>query len=83
MYFPLHVHECLLIEPTETEPQQTLDTFAAAMQEILVEALEHPEVANTAPHTTPVGQLDEAKAAREPDLVWRGGDPGRGRCARG
>ncbi len=79
MYFPLLVPECLLIEPTETESKDTLDAFAAAMAEILVEAHEHPELVKSAPHTTPVRRLDEVRAAREPDLVWRGGDPGSAR----
>ncbi len=73
MYFPLLVPECLLIEPTETESKQTLDAFVAAMKEILAEANERPELVKSAPHTTPVRRLDEVKAAREPDLAWRGG----------
>jgi glycine dehydrogenase subunit 2 len=70
MYFPLLVPECLLIEPTETESKQTLDDFVAAMKEVLDEANRQPELVKSAPHTTPVGRLDEAQAAREPDLVW-------------
>jgi len=73
MYFPLLVPECLLIEPTETESRETLDAFVAAMKEILAEANEQPELVKSAPHTTPVRRLDEVKAAREPDLVWRSG----------
>jgi glycine dehydrogenase subunit 2 len=75
MYFPLLVAECLLIEPTETESRDTLDAFVAAMAEILAEVHAHPELVKSAPHTTPVRRLDEVRAAREPDLVWRGGDP--------
>jgi glycine dehydrogenase subunit 2 len=70
-YFPLLVPECLLIEPTETESKQTLDAFVAAMREILAEARSNPELVRKAPHTLPVKRLDDVKAAREPDLVWK------------
>jgi glycine dehydrogenase subunit 2 len=70
-YFPLLVPECLLIEPTETETKQTLDAFVAAMKEILVEARSTPQLIKTAPHTTPVRRLDDVRAARDLDLVWR------------
>jgi glycine dehydrogenase subunit 2 len=66
VYFPLLVDEALLIEPTETETKETLDRFAEILAEILREAREDPEVARTAPHTTPVRRLDEAAAARRP-----------------
>jgi glycine dehydrogenase subunit 2 len=69
-YFPLLVPECLLIEPTETESKQTLDAFVTAMVQVRTESLETPEVVKTAPHTTPVGRLDDVKAAREPRLKW-------------
>jgi len=64
-YFPLIVHEALMIEPTETESKATLDTFAAAMAQIAREAVEQPELLHQAPHTTPVSRMDEVKAARE------------------
>ena len=64
-YFPLIVHEALLIEPTETESLQTLDAFAEAMLQIADEAHNDPEILKTAPHNTPVGRLDEVKAAKE------------------
>jgi len=83
MYFPLLVPECLLIEPTETESKDTLDAFVAAMAEILAEAHAHPELVKSAPHTAPVRRLDEVRAAREPDLVWRGADPVSARRSRG
>ncbi len=70
-YFPQLVPECLLIEPTETESKQTLDAFAAAMKEILREAREDPQLVKSAPHTTPVRRLDDVKAARELNLVWK------------
>lgn len=64
-YFPLIVHEALMIEPTETESMQTLDAFADALIKIAEEARTNPEVLKTAPHNTPVGRLDEVKAAKE------------------
>ncbi len=64
-YFPLIVHEALMIEPTETESLQTLDRFAEVMITIADEAHNHPDLLTNAPHTTPVGRLDEVKAARE------------------
>jgi glycine dehydrogenase subunit 2 len=70
-YFPMLVPECLLIEPTETESKQTLDAFVAALKEILDEAHASPELVKTAPHTMPVRRLDDVKAARELDLVWK------------
>ena len=66
-YFPLIVHEALMIEPTETESKQALDTFADALLKIAEEAHTDPSLLKGAPHTTPVGRLDEVKAAR--DLV--------------
>ena len=70
IYFPLIVEECLLIEPTETESIETLDTFVEAMLQIAREVEEQPEVVRTAPHTAPVTRLDEATAARSPNLRW-------------
>lgn len=64
-YFPLIVHEALMIEPTETESKQTLDSFADVMQKIAEEARTHPDLLKDAPHITPVGRLDEVKAAKE------------------
>jgi len=66
VYFPLIVDEALLVEPTETETRETLDSFAEALAEILREAAEDPEVARNAPYTTPVRRLDEAAAAKRP-----------------
>lgn len=66
-YFPLIVHEALMIEPTETENKQTLDAFVDALIKIAAEAHEQPELLKNAPHHTPVGRLDELKAAK--DLV--------------
>jgi glycine dehydrogenase subunit 2 len=64
IYFPLIVPEALMIEPTETEAKETLDAFADAMLEIAREAEEEPELLKEAPHGTPVGRLDEVKAAK-------------------
>jgi glycine dehydrogenase subunit 2 len=66
VYFPLLVDEALLIEPAETEAQETLDAFADAVAEILREAAADPEVARQAPYGTPVRRLDEASAAKRP-----------------
>jgi glycine dehydrogenase subunit 2 len=66
VYFPLLVDEALLIEPTETETRETLDTFAEAIAAILREAEDDPSIAREAPHTTPVRRLDEAGAAKRP-----------------
>ena len=64
-YFPLIVHEALMIEPTETENKRTLDEFTAALIAIAGEARTNPEIIKTAPHTTLFGRMDEVKAARE------------------
>ena len=66
-YFPLIVHEALMIEPTETENKQTLDAFADALIKIAAEAHTQPDLLHGAPHNTPIGRLDEVKAAK--DLV--------------
>ena len=68
-YFPLLVPECFLIEPTETETKAELDAFVDAMVRIRAEAETDPERVRTAPHTLPVGRLDDVKAARELDLT--------------
>jgi glycine dehydrogenase subunit 2 len=71
IYFPLIVEEAIMIEPTETESLQTLDSFVEAMIAIAREAATDPETVRTAPHETPVTRLDEVTAARRPDLRWR------------
>jgi glycine dehydrogenase subunit 2 len=70
-YFPLLVPECLLIEPTETENKETLDGFVRAMHDILNEAEHAPDTVLNAPHTLPVRKLDDVRAAKQLDLVWR------------
>ena len=72
IYFPLTVDEGMLIEPTETESLETLDGFADALIEIAGEAESDPELVISAPHDAPVRRLDEAMAARQPNLRWRG-----------
>jgi glycine dehydrogenase subunit 2 len=64
-YFPLIVHEALMIEPTESESKETLDSFAEALIKIADEAHHEPALLKEAPHNTPVGRLDEVKAAKE------------------
>lgn len=71
MYFPLLVSECLLIEPTETECKEVLDAFADALVRIMNEAKTDPDLLLNAPHNLPVRRLDEVKAARELDLVYK------------
>ncbi len=66
VYFPLLVDEALMIEPTETEAKESLDAFAEAIEAILAEAEGDPEIAKSAPYTTPVRRLDEVKATRKP-----------------
>lgn len=71
IYFPLNVEECMMIEPTETESKETLDSFIEAMIQIAKEAEENPEIVQEAPHTTVVGRLDETQAARKPVLRYQ------------
>ena len=66
IYFPLIVHEAMMIEPTETESRETLDEFIEAMKAIAREAKENPEAVHACPVTTPVGRPDEVTAARKP-----------------
>lgn len=69
-YFPLLVPECFLIEPTETECKETLDTFIAAMKAIRAEAETNPDLLKNAPSTLSVKRLDDVKAARELNLNY-------------
>lgn len=70
VYFPLIVHEAIMIEPTESETKQVLDEFVDAMLKIAEVAKTNPGVVISAPHTTPVKRLDETLAARHPDLKY-------------
>lgn len=71
IYFPLNVEECIMIEPTETESKETLDSFVDIMIQIAKEVEENPEIVQEAPHTTVVGRMDEATAARKPILRFQ------------
>jgi len=71
MFFPICVHNAIMIEPTETESLQTLDRFIAAMERIDAQARLDPDPILTAPHLPLVGRLDETRAVRQPILRWR------------
>jgi glycine dehydrogenase subunit 2 len=71
IYFPLIVDECMMIEPTETEDKDTLDHFAGALKAIALEVAEGLEDVRNAPQHTPVTRIDEALAARKPNLRAR------------
>ena len=66
MYFPLIVHEALMVEPTETESRETLDHAIEVFRNLYQMAYDQPEALHAAPVTTPVGRLDEVEAARHP-----------------
>jgi glycine dehydrogenase subunit 2 len=70
VYFPLVVEEAMMVEPTETETRETLDSFAAALRQTAAEARTTPQLLHDAPVTTPVRRLDEARAARHLKLRW-------------
>jgi len=70
-YFPLIVHEALMIEPTETETRETLDAFAETLLTIAAEAHTQPELLRDAPHNAPVSRLDEVAAAKQLVLCCR------------
>ena len=71
VYFPLIVHEAIMIEPTESETKEMLDEFIETMIKIAKEVEENPEKVLSAPHTTPVKRVDETLAARHPDLIFK------------
>ena len=70
VYFPLIVHEALMIEPTESEQKEKLDEFIDIMIKISNEAKTNPDMIVSAPHKTPVKKIDEVTAARHPDLKY-------------
>lgn len=70
IYFPLLFHESLMIEPTETESLQTIDSFINAMRAIAAEAANDPDVVKTAPHLTPVSRPDDTTAALNPVVTF-------------
>ena len=75
MYFPLIVEEALMIEPTETESKETLDKFIEAMKYIAKKGQEDPHSFHDAPRLPKVSRPDEARAARQPILRWKRGEP--------
>lgn len=75
VYFPLIVHEAMMIEPTESETKHRLDEFVDIMIKIAKEAEENPEKILSAPHNTPVKRVDETLAARHPDLKFTIAEP--------
>ena len=72
VYFPLIVHEAIMIEPTESETKEKLDEFVETMIKIAEECKTNPDKILSAPHTTPVKKIDEVTAARHPDLNFKG-----------
>ena len=71
IYFPLLFHESLMIEPTENESKETLDGFISVMRKIAEEAKTDPEMVKSAPHTTPIGRVDDVLAAKHPVTTYR------------
>ena len=71
MYFPLIVHEALMVEPTETESPETLDQAAEIFLQILEEAKADPQSLHLAPHDCAIGRPDEVGAARHPVLRYQ------------
>ena len=68
MYFPLIVHEALMLEPTETESRETLDEVTEIFRQVAELGRKDPEYLHTAPHKAPIGRPDEVAAARTPIL---------------
>jgi glycine dehydrogenase subunit 2 len=74
MYFPMIVHEALMVEPTETEAPEALDAFADTLLELAALARKDPRQLSEAPVHTPVRRLDEVRAAKNPILRWTDGE---------
>jgi glycine dehydrogenase subunit 2 len=74
VYFPLIVSEALMIEPTESESQQSLDEFISAMMKIAQEVEGNPDIVKSAPHMTPVKRLDEVRASKDLNVRWTSKD---------
>ena len=70
VYFPLIVHEAIMVEPTESETKEVMDDFVNVMLKIAKDAKENPEKLLSAPHSTPVKRIDETLAARHPNLKF-------------
>ena len=71
IYFPLLFHESLMIEPTENESKDTIDGFIQVMRQIAEEAKTDSELVKTAPHTTPIGRVDDVLAAKHPVVTYK------------
>ena len=71
IYFPLLFHESLMIEPTENESKDTIDSFIAVMRQIAEEAKTDPDMVKSAPHTTPIGRVDDVLAAKHPITTFK------------
>ena len=71
VYFPLIVHEAMMIEPTESESKDVLDEFINTMLKIADEIKTSPDIVNKSPLTTPIKKVDETLAARKPDLTYK------------
>lgn len=71
IYFPLIVHEAMMIEPTETESKERLDEFVRVMKKIADEIETNVELVNSAPHSAPIRKIDETLAARKPNLKYK------------
>ena len=72
VYFPLIVHEAIMIEPTESESKEVLDNFINVMLKIAEEIKENPDEVLKSPQKTPVKKVDETQAARHPNLTFKG-----------
>ena len=70
IYFPLLFHEALMIEPTENESLDTIDSFIDVMRQIAKEAAEEPDTVKNAPLRTPIGRVDDVLAAKHPILTY-------------
>ncbi|MBR4566383.1 MAG: aminomethyl-transferring glycine dehydrogenase subunit GcvPB [Prevotella sp.] len=70
IYFPLLFHESLMIEPTENESKETIDSFIAVMRKIAEQAKTDPELVKSASHNTPIGRVDDVLAAKHPVVTW-------------
>ncbi|MBP5507325.1 MAG: aminomethyl-transferring glycine dehydrogenase subunit GcvPB [Prevotella sp.] len=71
IYFPLLFHESLMIEPTESESLDTISGFIETMRLIAEEAARDPELVKGAPHSTPIGRVDDVLAAKNPVLTYK------------
>ena len=71
VYFPLIVHEAIMIEPTESESKERLDKFVDVMLKIADEIKTNPELVVAAPHHAPIKKVDETLAARKPNLKYK------------